>query len=140
MSESRRRRLAVDTWLLWGGAPGPSPAFFGWRSRELTSPSLRLTLAHSLRKIEGQVRGETLPGRVPLNDDALRRNLELVNALEERLEDPGRPVSVQGMMLVDRLLSEPRSPFYSQVPDEVLARAMSEILAALEPPPIAKAA
>jgi hypothetical protein len=138
--ESRRRRLAVDTWLLWGGAAHPSSAFFGWRSRDLTSPGLRLTLGRSLRRIEGEVRGDTLPWRVPLNDGALRRHLGLVTALETRLEDRARPVSVQGIVLVDRLLTEPRSPFSSPVSDDVLAKAMNEVLTALDPPPVATAA
>jgi hypothetical protein len=140
VAQSRRRRRAVDAWLLWGGAPRPSSTFFGWRSRELTSARLRLAFAHSLRRIEGEVRGEGLPGRVPLNETALRSQLGLVGALEERLEDRSRPVSVHGMVLVDRLLTEQRSPFYSPVSDDVLAKAMSGILAALDPLPLAAAA
>ncbi len=84
--------------------------------------------------------GEASPGPVRLNDGALRAHLGLVSALEERLEDRARPVSVQGMVLVDRLLTEPKSPLYSDVPDQVLAQAMSEILAALDPVPLAAAA
>jgi hypothetical protein len=44
------------------------------------------------------------------------------------------------MVLVDRLLTLPRSPLYSRVPDEVLAEAMSAALSALDPIPTAAAA
>ena len=81
-----------------------------------------------------------MPGPVPLNKRALRLHLGLLRALQERLEDSARPVSVRGMLLVDRLLTEPGSPLYSSVPDGVLAEALSEALAAIDPVPDAAAA
>ena len=87
------------------------------------------------------MRGETLPGAVPLNTRALRRHVRLVGDLEERLEDRTRPVSARGMVLVDRLLTEPGSPLYSSpVPDDVLAEAVLEALIALDPVPLTAAA
>jgi hypothetical protein len=132
--ELGRRRRTADEWLLWGAATRPSSALLSWRAGELTSPRLRSTLAHSLKRIEREARGGTLPGPVPLNKRALRSHLGLLRALHERLEDRGRAVSPRGMLLVDRLLTEPGSPLYSRVPDGVLAEALSEALAAVEPP------
>jgi len=134
-----RRRLA-DEWLLWGASARPSSALLDWRAAELGSPRLRSTLGHSLRRLEREVRGGTLPGAVPLNKRAIRCHLGLVRALQERLEDRTRPVSVRGMLLVERLLTEPGSPLYSSAPDDVLAEALSEALAALDPVPVATAA
>ncbi len=139
--ELGRRRRAADEWLLWGATARPSSALLSWRAAELTSPRLRSTLAHSLGSIQREVRGGTPPGPVPLNTRALRRHLSLVGALQERLEDRALPVSARGMVLVDRLLTEPGSPLYSSpVPDDVLAEAVLEALWALDPVPLAAAA
>ncbi len=138
--ELGRRRRTADEWLLWGAAARPSSALLSWRAAELTSPRLRSTLAHNLRRLEREARGGTLPGAVPLNKRAIRCHVGLVHALHERLDDQARPVSVRGMLLVDRLLTEPGSPLYSRVPDDVLAQALSEALAAIDPAPAAAAA
>lgn len=139
-AERRRRRRAADEWLLWGAVPRPSSALLSWRAAELTSQRMRSTLAHSLRRIEREVRGGTLPGAVPLNKRALRSNLDLVHTLQERLVDPAHPVSARGVLLVDRLLTEPGSPLYSPAPVESLAEALSGALAALDDIPMAAAA
>ncbi len=135
-----QRRRAADEWLLWGAAAQPSSKLLSWRAGELTSPRLRSTLARSLRGIERELLFTSMPGPVPLNKRALRLHLGLLRALQERLEDSARPVSVRGMLLVDRLLTEPGSPLYSSVPDDVLAEALSEALAAIDPVPDAAAA
>ena len=136
-----RRRRTADEWLLWGATARPSSALLSWRAAELTSPRLRSTLAHSLARIQREARGETLPGAVPLNTGALRRHVHLVGDLEQRLEDRTLPVSARGMVLVDRLLTEPGSPLYSSpVPDDVLAEAVLEALWALDSVPLATAA
>jgi hypothetical protein len=138
--ELGRRRRVDDDWLLWGAAARPSSALLGWRAAELTSPRLRSILAHSLRRIVREVRGRAYPGAVPLNGRAIRLHLGLVDALSGRLDDHDRPVAAKGMVLVDRLLTEPGSPLYSRVSDDVLAQALSEALAALDPGPAVAAA
>ena len=130
--ERSRRRRTADEWLLWGAVPRPSSELLSWRAGELTSPRLRSTLAHSLRRIERETRGRTVPGAVPLNKRGLRSNLHLVRALQERLGDLDRPVSARGVLIVDRLLTEPGSPLYSPVPTEALAETLSEALAAMD--------
>jgi len=139
-AELGRRRRAADEWLLWGAVARPSSALLSWRVEELASPRLRSTLARGLRGIEREVRGGTLPGPVPLNARAIRRHLGLVRALQRRLEDCDPLVSVRGILLVERLLTEPGSPLYSRAPDEVLAETLSEALAALDYAPLAAAA
>jgi hypothetical protein len=135
--ELSRRRRAVDQWLLWGAAARPSSALLSWRAAELTSPRLRSTLAHSLGRLEREACGRTLPGPVPLNRRAIRNNSGLLGMLTRRLRDYDRPASVRGMLLVDRLVTEPGSPLYSSLPDDVLAEALSEALAALDPVAVA---
>jgi hypothetical protein len=137
-----RRRRVADEWLLWGAAARPASALLSWRAGELASARLRGTLVHSLRRIEREVRCETRLGPVPLNRRAIRAQLGLLRALRERLADRAVPVTVRGMLLADRLLTEPASPLYSSVPDHVLADALSEALAELElsPPPQAACA
>lgn len=138
--ELGRRRRAADEWLLWGATARPSSALLSWRARELTSPDVRLTLARSLQGIERELRGTSLPGPLPLNRRAIRVHLGLMRAMRGRLEDAERPVSVRGMLLVDRLLTEPGSPLYSSVPDDVLAEALGDALAAIDPEPTTTAA
>jgi hypothetical protein len=139
LEQGRRRRIA-DDWLLWGATARPSSALLSWRARELMSPRLRRTLARSMRGIERETRGRAHPGAVPLNKRALRSQLNLVHTLNERLDDRARAVSVRGILLVDRLLTEPGSPLYSRAPDDVLAEALTDVLAALDPVSIAVAA
>jgi hypothetical protein len=138
--ELGRRRRSADEWLLWGATIRPSSALLSWRARELMSPRLRSTLAHGLLRIERETRGKTLPGAVPLNKRALRCHLGLLCLLQRRLADQDRLVSVRGILLVDRLLTEPGSALYSSVPDDVVAEALTDALAALDPVSVAVAA
>ncbi|HWB22264.1 MAG TPA: hypothetical protein VG652_05210 [Gaiellaceae bacterium] len=138
--ERGQRRRTADDWLLWGAPARPSSALLSWRAEELQSPRLRSTLARSLARIESETRGRTLPGAVPLNKRALRLHIGLLRVLQARLADRDRPVSVRGILLVDRLLTEPRSPLYSFTADDVLAEALTDALAALDPLPLAATA
>jgi hypothetical protein len=127
-----RRRRAADDWLPWGAAVRSSSPLRDWRARELTSARARLTLARSLRGIERELRGASLPGPVSLKSRALRHHAALVRALQGRLDDTSLPVSARGTVLTDRLLTAPGSPLYSPAPGDVLAQALTEALAALD--------
>jgi hypothetical protein len=133
-AELGRQRRVADEWLLWGVTARPSSVLLSWRAAELTSPRVRSLLASGLRRIEGEVCGRTMPGPVPLNKRAIRRHVHLVRALYERLEDRDRAVDPRGMVLVDRLLTEPRSPLYSHTREEVVAEVIGEVLATIDPP------
>jgi hypothetical protein len=130
--ELGRRRRTADEWLLWGATARPASALLDWRARELASPRLQKTLIRSLRRIAGEATGGRTPGPVPINRRAISENLALLRALSQRLEAGTRPLPVRGVLLVDRLLTEPGSPFYSHVPAEVLAGALVDALAALD--------
>ena len=138
--ELGRRRRAVDEWLLWGATVRPSSPLLSWRAGELTSPRLRSTLARSLLGVEQEALGVAVPGPVPLNRRAIRAQLSLLRSLREQVGDLSRPVSARGMVLVDRLLTEPGSPLYSSLPDDVLADVVCDALAAINPLPAVVAA
>lgn len=138
--ELGRRRHVADEWLLWGAAAHPSSSLLSWRAAELTSPKRRSTLARSMRRVQRDVSEETVSPLVPLNRRSIRRNLGLVRALQERLDDYSRPVDPRGMLLAERLITVPRSPLYSRNSDDALAGALREALAALDPAPLAAAA
>jgi hypothetical protein len=133
LRERARQRRAAGAWLLWQTPPRPPSSELDRRRQELVSVRRRALLARTLHGIEREALGRVVPGPVPLNRRAIRAQLGLVQALEERLADQARPVSAPGVLLVDRLLTEPGSPLYSRDADAVLAGALSEALAALEP-------
>ncbi len=138
--ELGRRRHAADEWLLWGAVAHPSSPLLSWRAAELTSPGSRSTLAHSLRRVDRDASEETAASLAPLNRRSIRRNLGLVRALQERLDDDSHPIDPRGILLVEQLITVPRSPLYSRVPDDVLAEALAEALAALDPAPLSETA
>lgn len=138
--ELGRQRRAADEWLLWGAIARPSSPLLSRRGAELTSPRRRSTLAHSLRRVERDVSGEAVAAPIPLNRRAIRRNVGVVRALYERLDDHSRPVAPRGILLVERLITVPRSPLYSRDSDDVLAEALRDALAALDPAVLADAA
>lgn len=129
--DRHRRRLAADRRLLSEMRSSASLAF-GWRARELTTARRRRRLARNLQHIEREVCGEALPGPLPLNKRAIRAHLALLRALRERLEDRNRPVTARGVLLVERLLRERRSPLHAYLPAEVLAEALRAALAAVD--------
>jgi hypothetical protein len=138
--ELGRRRRAADEWLLWGAVAHPSSPLLSARAAELTSRKTRSTLAQSLRRVRRDVAEDTVSPLVRLNRRSIRRNLGLVDALQERLDDDSRPVDPRGMLLVQRLITVPRSPLYARDADDELARALGEALAALDLVPVAAAA
>ena len=140
LMEKGRQRDAADEWLLWGAVAHPSSPLLSRRAAELTSPGRRSMLARSLRRVERDVSEETGAAPIPLNRRAIRRNVRLVRALHERLDDHSRPIDPRGVLLVERLITVPRSPLYSRDPDDVLAASLGEALAALDPTPLAEAA
>ena len=134
------RRREADEWLLWGAVARPSSPLLSWRAAELTSRGRRSRLAHCLRRVDRDAQGDSVAAAVPLNRRSIRRNLGLVRALHQRLDDHSLPADPRGILLVERLVTVPRSPLYARVPDEVLAEALREALAALDPAPLAHAA
>jgi hypothetical protein len=113
------RRPALDRRLLAGADPGSDPALRR-RVVELESPQMRRTLAGDL---EGIVEaGERPPPRnaaVPLDRRAVRASRRWLLQLAQDLREPGE-VSVRGILLIRRLLTDGASPLY-------LARSPAEL-------------
>ena len=130
--ERRRLRSTADRLLLWGAQPQASAELIARRVDELVAPRRRKTLARSLRSIVREVEGRVLPGPVPLNRRDIRAQLELVQALETRLADLSLPVAPRGVLLVERLLTEPGSPLYSGAHGQELGARLAEAHAALD--------
>ncbi len=76
-----------------------------------------------------------MPGALPLNRLEIRSQIGLLRALESRLADLSRPVTPRGVLLVERVLTEPGSPLYAHGQRDQLAQMLSEACAALEPLP-----
>jgi hypothetical protein len=132
IGEREHRRKLADDWLLWGAAVRPSAQLLTWRANELTSRRQRASLARVLVRIEREATGAVRPGPLPLNEVALRDHSRLLVDLTARLRDRSRPVTVTGLLLVDRLLRDPWSPIYSVVPEDQLVDSLQLALEALE--------
>jgi hypothetical protein len=132
IGERERCRKLADDWLLWGAEVSPSARLLSWRADELASCGVRRSLARALVRIEREANGAVRPGALPLNDEALRENTSLLHDLAARVRDCSRPVTVIGVLLVDRLLRDPWSPIYSVVPEEELVQTLQHALDALD--------
>lgn len=96
----------------------------------------RRVLARSLREIVHELEGPPLPDDAPLNRTAARPNVDLLRALAERLDDLDRPVSPEGVLLVQELLTDGiESPLYTRGQAADVRPALERCLVALEPRP-----
>jgi hypothetical protein len=118
------RRVADERILRGHGVPR-------WREEELTSARARATRRREVRRVVRAASPERLPSASPLNRTAVRSSGQLLDALADRLGDD-RPVSAFGMLHVDQLLRDPESALYAEH-DELLPRAITRVLGALEP-------
>jgi hypothetical protein len=132
IGERERQRKLADDWLLWGAAVRPSAELLTWRANELSSRRLRTSLARTLGRIEREATGAVRPGALPLNESALRDHSSLLHDVRVRVRDRSRPVTVIGLLLVDRLLRDPWSPIYSVVPEDELVHPLQQALDALD--------
>jgi len=118
------RRVADERILRGHGVPH-------WREEELVSKRARAARQRAIGRIVRAASAERLPSAAPLNRTAIRRSVALFGALADRLGDE-RPVSAAGVLHVDQLLSDSDSALYSEH-DELLPRAITRVLGALEP-------
>ena len=130
--ERVQRRRSADRLLLGGAESHTGGDFVERRASELVSARNRKTLARSLRSIVREVEGRVLPGPVPLNRHGILSELDSVRELETRLADLSRPVAPRGVLLVERLLTEPGSPIYSKEHGHELHSLLAEARVALE--------
>ena len=89
-------------------------------------------LARTLRGIVGELDRRLLPGASPVNRAAARPCLGLIRALAARMGELERPVSPEGILLVERLLTEGWGPLYSHARAQELRATLVRCLAGLE--------
>jgi len=107
--ELRAAREAADEELLATGLP---TTLTTWRAAELTSAKNRVELARSVQRLVRMADARYLPGATPLNRLVVREEAEALRSLADRLEDPDRPVTARGMLLLDRLVTDGYGPLY----------------------------
>ena len=111
--------MAVSlTWLRRDGSP--------------TSPTTRRKLAASLRRVVRSSSPRMLPGAGPLNRVLVRGHATELLALADRLDALDRPVSSEGVFLVEELLNEPWSPLFDCERADLLWPTLTTIQARLE--------
>jgi len=109
---SRLRRQA-DVLLETGVRVHPQSQLLVWRAEELTGRHNRKSLARSLHGIVRELERPSPVTARPLNRRGIRPHLELLRALADRVALLDRPVAAQGMVLVERLLTDGlASPLY----------------------------
>jgi len=124
-------RRATDRLILVDPHGGEVSELVQWRSHELVAPAARHALSHEVERVLRQLDPAHLPSASPLRRVPLRRHESLLRAIAARVGDE-QPVPARGILLVRRLLRDPSSPLYNDVPEAELARQLSHVLGALE--------
>ncbi len=125
-------RRTADRLIVYEPCSRDASALIRWRSQELTQPEERARLARELERTLRQLDPARLPSASPLRRAAVRDHEELLRALAGRLAG-GEPVAARGVLLTRQLLRDPASPLYAEGAEELLARALTRALGALEP-------
>ena len=122
-------RRVADAELLRTALPSPRLA---WRTNELCSDEHRRTLAESLVQVVKTSETRYLPNASPLNRVAARDEMARLLQVAAILADTQRSVPPRGVLLVERLLTGPRSPLYLHREAKDLRVALTDALQALE--------
>ena len=122
-------RRTADAELLATALPSPR---FAWRTNELCSDEHRRALAESLVQVVRASETRYLPSASPLNRVAVREQLALLLQLAAALAETERRVPPRGVLLVERLLTESKSPLYGRVSATELRTALTDAMNALE--------
>jgi hypothetical protein len=130
--ELAQARRAADEQLLATALPPPRLA---WRTNELVDADHRRDLAASLVEVVHGSGTRYLPGASPLNRAAARAETDRLLRLAARLAETERPVRPRGVLLVEQLLVDARSPLYSRERARRLRAALDEAFAELEGSP-----
>lgn len=125
------RRSSLDRHIALGADPCGSPEL-ARRAVQLNSPRFRAGLAAGLRRMveAAEERRPVLSSQVPLNRRAILAERDLLQQLSEDLRSP-EPLNVRGIALVERLLTNSRSPCYARGRDGELRLALRHARAAL---------
>ncbi len=127
--ELRAARRSADAELAKRQSP---PLRLAWRAQELVSTKSRLDLAHALRTLVRDASPRYLPSASPVNRVAVRAESQTLVALAGRLTDLHRPVAARGIVLIQRLLTDPSGPLYDTERAEDLGRYLARARNALE--------
>jgi hypothetical protein len=130
--ELRHRRATADRLILQAPRHAGTSELTAWRARELTAAPAREELRREIEQLLRALSPDRLPSASPLNRPAARHNSDLLLVLAGRLGD-GNPVAARGVLLTRALLREAGSPLYNEQAGELLPRALSRALGALEP-------
>jgi hypothetical protein len=130
--ELAQARRAADEQLLATALPPPRLA---WRTNELVDADHRRDLAASLVEVVHGSGTRYLPGASPLNRAAARAETDRLLRLAARLAETERPVRPRGVLLVEQLLVDARSPLYARERARRLRAALDEAFAELEGSP-----
>jgi hypothetical protein len=130
-AELRQLRAAADGLIRRDDTRMQQSPFLAWRSEELTKPSRRRTLAHSLRHVVRELDASTLPGASPLNRRAARPYADRLSKLARLVEDPDTHISARGVLLAESLLTDSTSPLYDRQRSGNLASAIAQVERAL---------
>ena len=122
-------RRAADAELLGTALPSPRLA---WRTNELCSSEHRRALAESLVQVVKASETRYLPSASPINRVAAREQMASLLQVAAVLADTQRAVPPRGVLLVERLLTGPKSPLYLHREANTLRVALTEALQALE--------
>jgi hypothetical protein len=125
-------RRTADRLIVYEPCSRNASALIRWRAEELTQPEERARLARELERTFRQLDPSRLPSASPLRRAASRHHEELLRRLAGRLADGG-PVAARGILLTRQLLRDPASPLYAEGAEDLLARALTRALGALEP-------
>jgi len=108
----------------------PSPRL-SWRTTELCSMEHRRVLAESLVGIARASEARYLPSASPLDRVAAHDQLALILQLGAVLADTDRRVTPRGVVLIERLITDSKSPLYRHAETDLRA-ALVEALEALQ--------
>jgi hypothetical protein len=117
--ELRRARRSADRLIL-------AHERVTWRERELAEPRSREHLRREIDRLLRAASPARLPSSSPLNRVAVRRSSELFRSLGRQ------PLTPRGVLLLQQLLRDARSPLYSDQAEELVPRALARILTEIE--------
>jgi hypothetical protein len=130
-TESLRAR--ADAWLVAHTGEPPNDDVLLARIEELLRPANRRTLAGALRRVAADALSSGRPlSPAQLNRRQLRRHVETLFGLAERLEDVASPVSPRGVALTSQLASAGGGPLYDPRLAAELPLVLERVARALE--------
>ena len=126
----QRHALTQD---LAAGAPPTASAELTLRAAQLISVRRRRQLARSLRRLLKEARSVQLIRSTIIHRHGVVQAEEAINALIARLDD-NQPVAVQGMAMLEQLLSDgASSPLYIAAKLGALRRQVEVVTEAMDP-------